>query len=153
MDYMLWVWLILAAVLLIGEMLTAGFFLIIFGIGAIGAAVATAFGGGQVVQWITFVAVSAIAFGLTRGFAQRVHSSVADSSVGADRYVGRKARVVEAVDNSQGKGMVRVEQEQWRAESHDESVIADGALVEIVSVDGAHLIVKPFHAPTTEQEA
>ena len=60
MDVWSWGWLILAAVLLVGEMVTAGFFLIVFGIGAIGSFLVAVLGGSVLWQWITFLVVSAL---------------------------------------------------------------------------------------------
>jgi membrane protein implicated in regulation of membrane protease activity len=143
MDIMTYIWLVLAAALLVGEMLTAGFFLIVFGIGAIGAALVAGFGGSQLWQWLTFVVVSALTFAGTRRFADRVHKGSEDSNVGAERFEGMQVRVLKSVDNAASEGMVKVEGGEWRADSADGRVIEAGQLVEIIRVEGAHLIVRP----------
>ena len=146
MDWMFWVWIVLAAVLIVGEMFTAGFFLLVFGIGAVASAVVTVLGGAQAAQWIAFVVVSALAYAGTRPFARRMHRTATDG-VGADRYIGDRARVIETVDNDNATGMVRYQREQWRAEAVGDQVIPEGNWVEIVQVDGAHLIVRPAAPP------
>ncbi len=146
MDWMLWVWLGLAAFLTVAEIFTASFFLIVFGIGAAASAITVALGGGPAAQWIAFVVVSALAYAGTRPFAQRMHRSSTDG-VGADRYIGDRARVIETVDNDNATGMVRYQREQWRAEAVGDEVISEGSWVEIVQVDGAHLIVRPAASP------
>ena len=143
MDFMTYVWLVLAAALLIGEMLTAGFFLIVFGIGAVGAALVAGFGGSQLWQWLVFVVVSALTFAGTRRFAERVHKGPKDFGVGAERFEGMRVRVMKRVDNAAGEGMVKVEGGEWRADSIDGKVIEAGQMVEIIRVEGAHLIVRP----------
>ena len=155
MDIMTYVWLVLAAALLVGEMLTAGFFLIVFGIGAIGAALVAGFGGGQLWQWLTFVVVSALTFAGTRRFADRVHKDSKDLGVGAERFEGMRVRVLKTVDNAAGEGMVKVEGGEWRADSADGRVIEAGQLVEIIRVEGAHLIIRPVEegaAPATPEQ-
>jgi membrane protein implicated in regulation of membrane protease activity len=155
MDIMTYVWLVLAAALLVGEMLTAGFFLIVFGIGAIGAALVAGFGGGQLWQWLTFVVVSALTFAGTRRFADRVHKGSKDSSVGAERFEGMRMRVLKRVDNAASEGMVKVDGGEWRADSADGRIIEAGQLVEIIRVEGAHLIIRPVEegaAPETPEQ-
>ena len=63
-------------------------------------------------------------------------------SVGANRFKGLKGMVIEEIDNIHAKGMVRVEREEWRAESVDEGVIPKGAKVEVVDISGTRLLVK-----------
>ncbi len=146
MDYMLYVWLVLAAALLVGEMLTAGFFLIVFGIGAIGAALVAGFGGGQLWQWLAFVVVSVITFAGSRRFAERVHKGPSDFGVGAERFEGMQVWVLQTVDNAAATGMVKVEGGEWRADAVDDQVIEAGTIVEIMRVEGAHLLVRPAAA-------
>ena len=44
-------------------------------------------------------------------------------------------------------GRVRVGQEEWRAEGEGSSRIPEGAEVEVLRVDGTHLVVRPRNAP------
>jgi membrane protein implicated in regulation of membrane protease activity len=140
---MFWVWLILAAVLITGEIFTAGFFLLWFGIAAAAAAVAALLGAGDVLQWVIFVGLSFLLWASTRPLARRMLRNTATEPVGAERYRGAKGIVIQEIDNAQAKGMVRVEREEWRAESQDGSVIPEGTWVEVVDLTGARLVVKP----------
>jgi membrane protein implicated in regulation of membrane protease activity len=142
MDIWSWGWLILSAVLLIGEMLTAGFFLIVFGIGALGAFLVAIFGGSVLWQWIVFVVVSTLAFAFSRRFAKKVYNSKSAFGVGAERYEGRRAWVIETVDQSAATGMVRIDREEWRADSVADEVIPAGSWAEVVKVDGTRMVVK-----------
>lgn len=148
MDSVVLIWLIFAAALLIGEMLTAGFFLIVFAIGAGGAALAAGLGGGQVWQWVTFVAFSAIFFAFSRKIANRIHRGPKDHGVGAERYMGVKAMVIETVDNAAATGMVRIDREEWRAQSDDGAVIPEGTWAEVVRVDGTRMVVQEAETAT-----
>lgn len=143
MDLMTWAWLIMTAVLLVGEMLTAGFFLIVFGVGAFGAFLVAVFGGSILWQWIVFIVVSAIAFAGSRKFARRVHHGPTDFGVGAERYTGMKAFVIETIDVAAATGRIRVDREEWLAESAEGDVIQEGTWTEIVKVDGTRMVVRP----------
>ncbi|MHB0913308.1 MAG: NfeD family protein [Armatimonadota bacterium] len=136
-----WVWLILAALLVIGEMLSAGFFLLWFGIGAAIAGVAAYLGVGSTWQWVLFIASSLILFVASRRFADRL-AGHQPQKFGAERLVGREGVVIEEVNMLAGTGRVRVEREEWRARSASNAVIPEGAVARIVKVDGTHLVVE-----------
>jgi len=149
---MTWAWLILAAACFIGEMLTAGFFLIVFGIGAVGAALVSAFGGGQLWQWLVFIVLSAFSFAISRKIANKIHRGPEDFGVGAERYTGTTGMVIETVDNAAATGMIRIDREEWRAQSDDGAVIEAGNWAEVVRVDGTRMIVKAAAAGSESVE-
>jgi len=143
MDVWSWGWLILSAVLLVGEMITAGFFLLVFGIGAIGSFLVAVLGGSVLWQWITFIVVSSLAFAFSRRFAEKVHKGPVDHGVGAERYTGERAWVIETIDAAAATGMVRIDREEWRADSADREVIPAETWTVIVRVDGTSMVVRP----------
>lgn len=147
MDVWVWVWVVLAAVFIIGELLTAGFFLLPFGIGAAVAAVLAFAGAGAGWQWAAFLVVSAAALVGARRFAERI-SHEPPEKVGVDRVLGKTATVIDTV-GAEHTGHVRIEREQWRADSADGSEIPIGARVVVESVVGTRVIVRP--APTEEE--
>jgi membrane protein implicated in regulation of membrane protease activity len=65
--------------------------------------------------------------------------------VGALRYVGRYAIVLEAVDANKGTGRVRAETEEWRATTDGPS-IRKGATVLVTDVRGTRLVVAETEA-------
>jgi membrane protein implicated in regulation of membrane protease activity len=144
-DWLPWAWLILAIILTIAEIFTAGFFLISFGIGAGAAALFAYLGFGYLAQLGVFIAASAAVLMLLRPLALRV-SGHQPNTVGIDRVLGRQAIVLETIDPRRGRGVVRVGSERWSAEAADGAVIQTGALVEVVGVDGAHLRVRALAA-------
>jgi membrane protein implicated in regulation of membrane protease activity len=148
MDLMTWAWLIMTAILLVGEMLTAGFFLIVFAVGSFGSFLVAIFGGSVLWQWITFLVLSAIAFAGSRKFARRVHKGPTEFGVGAERYEGMKAYVIETIDVAAATGRIRVDREEWLAESVDGTTIQEGLWTEIVKVDGTRMVVSATSAPS-----
>ena len=136
-----WIWMALAAVFVVGEMFTAGFFLLWFGIGAAAAGVLALLGLSFPWQLGAFVVVSAVMLGASRRFADRF-SKKQPPGIGADRFIGLKGLVLEEIDNSVNTGQVRLQKEEWRADSDGDEVIPVGARIEVVRLVGTHLVVR-----------
>ncbi len=66
-----WIWIVAAAVLFIGEMLSLSFFLLPFAVGAVVAAVISVTGLDLVWQLVAFFAVSIVVLAALRPFARR----------------------------------------------------------------------------------
>ncbi len=142
MDFSLWwVWMIVAGVFIIAEIFTAGFFLLWFGIGAVVAGIFAYLGLSIGIQGITFVVVSGVLFAASRRFAERVCRKQ-PPGIGADRFIGKRAVVLEEIDNVKNTGRIRLEEEDWRADSQTGEIIPAGKMVEVVKIEGTHLIVK-----------
>lgn len=138
-----WFWVILSALLIVGEIFTAGFFVLPFGIGAAAAAALAFMGAGLVWQWAVFLVVSVALLLPLKRFADRV---TPDSGIGvaADRVIGKVGIVVDAVQpHSITGGRVKIGSEEWRATFDGESAIPEGASVEILRIDGTHVVVQP----------
>ena len=136
-----WLWFGLAAVFIIGEVFTEGFFLLWFGVGAALSGVLAMFGVGAAVQWAVFVVASGVLLAVSRRFADRfTHKQ--PPGIGADRLIGRRGVVLAKIDNVENAGKVRIDKEEWRAESDDDSVIESGTRVEVVRLDGTHAVVR-----------
>jgi membrane protein implicated in regulation of membrane protease activity len=146
MTLWFWFWIALTAILVVGEIFTAGFFLLPFGIGAAATAVGAWFGLGPVGQWILFLVVSVPSLLLIRRFAERVTEGAQTAGVAADRTLGKTGLVLKAIQPHGIAGLVRVRGEEWRAESDGEASIPEGAEVEVLRVDGTHLVVRPREA-------
>ena len=141
-NILIWLWAGAALLFFIAEIFTSGFFLVCFGIGAAAAAILAAFNVDVLWQFVAFIGVSALAVLFVRPFANRVDSHT-QNSVGIDRVVGKQAVVLEEIDPLMATGRVRVEREEWRADSVDGQKIAKDEVVEVVRVAGTRLLVKP----------
>jgi len=139
----IWFWVILTAVLVVGEIFTAGFFLLPFAVGALVAALLAGMGVAVAWQWAAFVVVSVITLLLLKRFADRVTRDAEPLNVAADRVIGRIGVVLEQVNPHGITGRVRLGTEEWRAESDSEESIPAGAAVEVLRIDGTHLVVRP----------
>lgn len=136
-----WLWTIFAVALGIGEMFTAGFFLLPFAIGGGAAAILAWVGAPGIAQWLVFFGVSTISLVYLRRFIGRQDEGE-QPRVGANRWVGQEGIVLQEIDPKTGAGMVRILHEEWRATSIGE--IPAGSTVVVTQVDGARLIVEPL---------
>ena len=135
-----WIWIGLAALLVIGEIFTAGFFLLWFGIGAGVAGILALLGLGDGWQWASFLVISIGLFAISRKFADKITLDQ-PPGIGADRFIGKQGVVLESIDNTKNKGRVRIDSDEWRAESNDGEIIPQNAKVEVIRVAGTRLIV------------
>ena len=136
-----WIWVGAFVVLGIGEMITAGFFMLPFAFGAGAAAILAWFEVAVWVQLIAFMVVSALALWGIRRFASRQDEP--SHPVGAKRYVDAIGTVTESVDRVAGTGRVRLETEMWRATTDTDDVIETGTEVWVVDIRGARAVVEP----------
>ncbi|MFN4189794.1 MAG: NfeD family protein [Pseudothermotoga sp.] len=134
------VWLILGVIFIIGEILTPTFFLFWFGIGAfVASAISVAFG--TLIQVVSFIVVSGLLVILTRPLTKKL-TKEQPRKIHIDEIIGKIGSVIETIDNEQGKGLVKINGDMWRAYSNDDSIIQEGEKVKILKVEGAHVIVE-----------
>jgi membrane protein implicated in regulation of membrane protease activity len=153
-----WIWLVAAAVFAGGEIFIAGtFFLLSFAVGAAAAAIAAFLGAHLIVQWVLFVGGSAAALLVLRPISRRLDRDQGGRGIGATRWEGRTAKVLQKIPAGLHEtGLVRVDREEWRAESGDGREIPADAVVRVTAVRGTRLIVEPTtHArwPHTDWES
>ena len=134
-----WLWTILAVVLGIGEILTAGFFLLPFAVGAAAAAVLAWIGAAVLAQWLVFFGVSIFALAYLRKYIVRQDEGD-QPRVGANRWVGEMGMVLEDIDPHTGTGMVRILNEEWRAKAL--APIETGTRIVVTEVKGTRLVVE-----------
>ncbi|MDR3053127.1 MAG: NfeD family protein [Coriobacteriales bacterium] len=135
-----WVWVILAAALCIGEMFTATFYLLPFGLGAIAAVIANALGADLLMQWLLFAAVSVVALIFLRPLARKLTRKESPKT-GVERLIGMTGEVIEGTAPA-GESRARVDREVWNIALRDSSAPAPGSRVRVLAIDGTHLIVE-----------
>ena len=135
-------WLALFVILLIIEIITVGLTTIWFAGGALVATVASGLGASQAVQWILFFAVSVILLIFTRPVAMKYFNKETIQT-NANSLIGKKAVVIQDIDNLAQTGQVRINDIEWTARTADDSQkIGKGAVVLIEEIRGVKLIVK-----------
>ena len=136
-----WVfWVIVAAILGVGEIATTGLFLAPFAGGALVAALLSAIGAGTVISLAVFVAVSVVLLAALRPIARAHLRQPARLRTGTAALVGRTATVVERITSDEG--CIKLEGEIWRARPYDEDeVIEPGAHVHVIEIRGVTAVV------------
>lgn len=148
---MRWIWLVAGVVLLIGEMATTSMFALPFAIGAFGAAVVAFIGFGIPVQIVVCAALSGASYAGLRPLARRMNAQGSATGVGSRRLI-HEAGVVLAEIPAGDVGMVRVDAEEWRAESYDGQAIEKGARIRVLDTKGTRVVVAPFEAPVPDPQ-
>jgi membrane protein implicated in regulation of membrane protease activity len=137
------VWLIVAAVLGVAELVTMTFALGLIAVAAGVAAAVAALSLGLPFQALAFVVASAAGRGGGLPVARRHIKQPPLLTTGPAALVGRPARVLEEV--SVDSGRVRIDGEEWSARPYDETLtIAVGDAVEVMQIKGATALVHPL---------
>jgi membrane protein implicated in regulation of membrane protease activity len=131
----------MAAFFVVAEIFHMGFFLLWFGVGAAVAGILALLDFGMGWQLASFIIVSGVLFAVSRRFAEKF-TKKQPPGVGADRFIDKKGVVIEEINNLKNTGRVRLGKDEWRADSDTDMIILPGQMVEVVRVEGTHLMVK-----------
>jgi membrane protein implicated in regulation of membrane protease activity len=133
-------WILLAIILAVGEVMSLGFFLAPFAAGALLGAVADLAGAGSAVALIVFLVSSGLFLAFVRPIAHRHLHTPAQIRTGTAALVGQTAVVTERVDDDAGS--VKLGGEVWTARPYAEGeVIEPGRRVHVVQIQGATALV------------
>jgi len=136
------VWLIVAAVLGVAELLTTTLAFGLIAVAAVAAAVVGAFHLSFALQLVAFVATAGAGLGFVRPIAIKHIKQPPAIRTGVAALVGRSAIVLEEVTEHSGR--VRIDGEEWSSRPYDESlVIPVGTKVDIMQIKGATVLVYP----------
>jgi membrane protein implicated in regulation of membrane protease activity len=141
-----YIWFIIALVFFILEIITPGFVLLWFGVGALAAALLKVLGCTSLaVQIGAFVIVSIVLVILSRTIFKRFFmrgSPGKGLKTNMDALIGKIGVVSEVIDNERSTGRVVVDGQDWLARSVDASIIPNETRVSIEGCEGARLLVK-----------
>ncbi len=139
-EWWRWIWLGVAAVFGIGEIFTAGFFMLPFAAGAVVAFVLAWLDVEPAIVLAVFLVTSVLVLIIIQRLVRRGDQKAVP--VGANRFVGRRVLVLERVDRVAGTGRVRLDTESWRATT-DGDPLEPGAEALVVEMRGTRLVVVP----------
>ena len=135
------VWLAVAIVLLVVEIITLGLTTIWFAGGALVACVAAALQADFLVQMMLFLVVSVVMLFFTRPVAVR-YMNKNRTKTNSESLVGKEAVVLQEINNLKASGQVQLNGIEWTARAENmEDVIEKGAIVCIKKIEGVKLIV------------
>ncbi|HEX5469144.1 MAG TPA: NfeD family protein [Gaiellaceae bacterium] len=134
------IWVIVAAVLAGGEMLTVSLFLGPVALAAGATAIVAAVGAGTIVQLVVFVIASLGTLALVRPIARRHLRMPAHLRTGTAALIGAGAVVTERIDGTGGQ--VKLAGEIWSARAYDDGrVFEPGTRVSVLQIEGATALV------------
>jgi len=138
------IWIIAAALLLVAEMFTTGFWLACVAIGALVAAGVALLPFGLIPQVIAFAAAAVTSLvGVRPALTRRFLHTPGSVRTNVDALLGKSGIVTEPFDPVTGLGRVKVEGESWRgALLEGQRALPPGARVVVVQVDGNTVVVE-----------
>lgn len=139
-DYI--IWLVVVIGFGVAEAATLGLTSIWFAVGALAAMVCAMVHAPLWLQIVVFVAVSLLCLAFVRKHFQGRFNRNREKT-NADRILGHRGLVLEAIDNQQAAGTVKVDGTVWTARSKSGQPIPAGAEVRIDAIEGVKVIVEP----------
>ena len=138
------IWLIIAGICLIIEIMTVGFLIFWFAIGALLAMVVSFFTNNVIIQTSVFVISSTILIFATKPFVKKFANNKNAIQTNVYSTVGKIGIVTKDIDSLQSLGQVKVGGEVWSAIGLDDMNIPQGTEVEIKEIKGVKAIVAPL---------
>ena len=138
------IWLIIAGVCLIGEIMTTGFLVFWLSIGALLSMIVSFFTDNVIIQTAVFVISSAILIFATKPFVKKF-AKTKDVKTNAYSIIGKNGIVTTDIDSINSKGQVKVDGETWSAVGKDDIDIQKGTEIEVLEIKGVKAIVKPVN--------
>lgn len=142
MDYMWIVWLILAVIFLVLEIMTVALISVWFVLGAIVAMIAALMGANLTVQISLMLVVSIIFLVLSYFVKKKYDIGTKFVPTNSDALIGQLGVVTQTIENLENVGLVKIRGQIWSAESASDSVILEAEMKVIVEeIRGVKLIV------------
>lgn len=136
------IWVFVGIGLVIGEIFTAGFLLLWFGVGAFLAAGLALLGAGSIYQMLSFILTSLILIVLSRTiFKQFLFRKEVGISTNVEALIGQEALVMQIIEGKSKPGLVKIGGETWSAVS-EEGRIDQDEVVRVKGVVGNKVLVE-----------
>jgi len=139
----MWHYLIAIAILsFIIEIFTIGFIAGSVGIGFLLAALGNYLGLSTEMQIFLFSGGLSVSFFTIKPIMVKLIYNKNAEKTNVEAMIGKKGRVLEEINMAEGKGRVKIDGDDWKAITEDNSVIREGEMVEIVRLESIVLLVK-----------
>ena len=136
------IWLVIAGVCLVIEIMTAGFLVFWLAIGALISMIVSLFTDSILIQTAVFVISSAILIFATKPFVKKF-AKTKDVKTNAFSIIGQNGIVTKEIDSINAKGQVKIDGETWSAVGKDDMDIPKGTEVEVLEIKGVKAVVTP----------
>lgn len=138
-------WALIGIGLLILEIVTPGFLVLFFGVGALSAMIPAVLGLGLAWQLGVFALVSILSLILFRPFLVRLYGRHEPMPTGIQALVGRRVVLRNTIAAGAQYGEVNVDGDVWRAQVEGGARLESGSQAEIVGHEGIILVLRPVH--------
>ncbi|HNY26730.1 MAG TPA: NfeD family protein [Candidatus Sumerlaeota bacterium] len=136
-------WVIAGIILLILEVFTPGFVMVVFGLGCFVTALFAGYDCSVTLQLVVFVvACATLMFSIRPLVLKTLQRNTPKYNTNADALIGQTGCVIEAIHPASRTGRVKIGGEDWRAVTVDESDIEAGQKVLIKGIDGNKVVVE-----------
>lgn len=136
------VWLILAGIFVIFEMIIPTDFLIFWvGVGAAITSICSIFIDNITIQIGIFCISSILLLFCTKPFVKKFTKNCANIPTNAYSNIGKTGIVISDIDPISGKGQVKIENEVWSAKSTNQEIITKDTLIRVDSIEGVKVVV------------
>lgn len=134
-------WLIISGVCLILEIMTTGFLIFWFAIGALFAMIFSFFVDSIILQTTIFLICSTILLFATKPFVAKFQKNTPNYK-NISSIEGDIGKVTKEINPIEGTGQIKISGEIWSAKSVDGSIISEGENVKVEKLEGVKAIVK-----------
>ena len=142
------IWLIIAILFFILEMMGPGFLLFWVGVGALIAMIVSIFVDSIAIQIGVFTISSIALLFCTRPLAKKLTKH--DTTVtNANSIIGKKGIVTKEIDSIKGIGQIKVDGEIWSAKSSTNEIIPEKTEIKIIDINGVKAVVEKSNEKTT----
>lgn len=143
------IWLIISGIFFVAEILTTGFLIFWFGVGAIFAMIVSLFVDSILIQTIVFIVVSSIFMIFTRPLVNRIVSIKETLPTNIYTIKNKEGYVIDDLNDIDYSGKVKINGELWSAIS--DVPLKRGTKVKVVDVEGVKLKVESVRTETTNK--
>lgn len=145
------IWLIIAILFFILEMMGPGFLLFWVGVGALLTMIVSIFVDNVAIQIGVFTISSTLLLFCTRPFVRKFSKN--DTTVtNANSTIGKEGIVTKEINPVKGIGQIKVGGEAWSASTSDNTMIAEGEHVKVLKIDGVKAIVEKLNKSEAKDE-
>ena len=140
---MWYVWLILAGIFVIGEVITSGFLIFWLALGSLIAMVVSFVTDNIIIQTTVFLISSAILILATKPLIKKF-ANTETVKTNVQSIIGKKGLVTKDISSINSTGQVKIDGELWSAIGMNDMDISKGTEVKIEEIKGVKVIVSPI---------
>ena len=138
---MWYIWLILAGIFIIAEIMTVGFLIFWLGLGSLCAMVTSFFTDNIIIQTAVFVVTSTLFIFCTRPFVKKLTKKDKTVVTNAFAIVGKKGIVLKDINPTDGTGQIKVDGQVWSAKCDGDKIIPKDKEILVLAIDGVKAVV------------